>query len=1420
MKFRKVADCCWWAAFAALVVLIASSRAYATSDVAGSAIWTTYGLSSQPCLSCHTNAAGNAANLDVSGGFPSQISGQVPSGTVDADIQTAIRNAVNSVFAPRLAGSNLTVSKSAPSGTVAGLINVLSAGEKAFRPYGGAYSVILSDNSPDFTTSGSGVNWSLVTVGTRPFANSFGTVNVTVTSTNSDSLFHSGAARSATITVNLTNVLASLTNTNYQIVQPGVQSSVQLAVNNPDGDTLEYELLTANPGDGISISSTGLVSVTGPTPLSSAYSKTLTVRIKEASNPNKNVAGNFVDADFALRPVSGTNNAPVATTQTFNIAEAATVSGPLAEDIDGDALTYRFGGTVRPVGTAITLPHGTLTINAGNQFTYVGKVNDPAGDTFAFEASDGVLSDTGTLTFNKNAVDDPPTVKVGPFQRVIEVELKEQKSTAIDFKLFVTDPDTPLSQLRFRIVKIFDSESTSSTPATYGTFSPAVPGPLSSALLTYINRVDVALDFKIQFRVGPPGAAPSAAACTAASTDCGEVRVLVKLNGRGRHSPAERALLANQLGTIYASIPGNNPHFPKTEGSGACLNCHAPGLVTSAAPSCAANFFNEVGRRLCSIRPFQTPFDTRIRDAISGFINGQQVFQPMEPTIDISQIALTVPDGAKKGDAIGAPMEITTGLDLDGKVSRIKAVYLPNADARKYFEVRFTNLGSGKARGQLHVKEPLTEFSGKTIQVKPLPVNDGKRRTTASGDPISAPGFYPNFLTSPTIVVTVEKQRPRVSDDDYQTNNVAAPPFLMDVTLNDTTGGKIDRIEIVSGPAKGTAKVEGLKISFTADGQTGADSLTYRGIRDGVGASATNATVNLTIFDSDDAVAQPDGPYGAVLGETITLPVLKNDRGPKPFDSFGIVAAKGPQLGTAQFVNSQIVYSANKVGRDIFSYEVTGGGTTTEATVTVNVSRVSGDLLASATLNPELKPVARALGDTCRDLNQSGGNSDDQNDLAAICDTLAEQAGSPGSIDRALDQIRNEETLAAGDITMQQDRASAGNLLGRLDAVRGGEGRGLSFGQFALQVDGQTMSGSLIDATIEKASADGPATRDKSDLPWGVFLAGTVSLATQDSNEREAGFDLSGVMLTGGVDYALNERTLLGLAVSIGQSIADIGDNSGLVTRTGQVAAYGSFDIGNGLFIDGYGGLSFNSFEMERGIAFGGIDRIAQGSFDGEALSAAVRLKYATEFGKAQLETYGTLSYVAAWTDAYVERGAGGLNLAVGEQNFDALTGTIGVRLSSVHTTDFGQFTPYAGLAYARQIDSDGRSVTSSFAAGLDGSPTFTVHTESEVENFGSFEIGFAAETYDRSKFTMDLSGTFSDGGFEGYAAKVGISIPFGAPPEQPEEDVTEPTPSRRSKTSAKPKSDGLPAEPADDGADSSGAGSGAGGSSGGGGWN
>lgn len=1288
-----------------------------------------------------------------------------PGGRLEAEYRSQMRalaNRIDRQYSPNLSGlpSPVTVNKA----TFSSLPINVSPGKNIDGANDGSPTLSItgvSPTNPGFTLGGSGLSRTLSLPGSKPLKNLFSPITVSLRSVASQGFVcQPSSFCEKTITLNLTNSPARLAVTGFPVARIGQTVTIDLNFIDDDGDDVVFcqtpSCALVDPaglGTASTVSPAGVFTYTLPPATPSNFSETLQVSLFEGPLT-------VGPLSFTITAEAGQNNPPTTPATTdFTIDEDKPFTGAIvASDPDGDPLTF----------TVLMPPaHGTFDLQADGNFTYTPGPNNSAPVFVEYRVADpaGAFA-TGRLNFTITADDDPPLVKPPKAFSLADLGLAdpinvvsgEQKTVAIDLKQLVVDPDTPANQLKYTITRYLDNETGPTGSSTFGTFSPvSANGNVPGGSFTYVNRKDVALNFTVEFGVSNASAAPPAGECTPSPTiDCGTIKIEVLLNGRGRHTTDDRITLAQQLGDKYFTIPGNSPHFPETEAQGACLNCHTPGKVTTPAPSCDAGFFNALGARICRIRPFQADFGSRVNDAITGTLLNLPQF---EPSVNSPQGFVDVSETEALGADVGLPFNFTPGLNLvDGLPATVINAYIKEDNAREFFDIAILDNG---ARGQLKIKKSLRDFiGGQRLSITPLPVNNGARGP--GGANTGGAGFYPSLILPNALTINIIRQRPIVENDGPFLTNVKTP-IEMDVLANDAKGGRATGITSISAATKGTVTDIGGKLRYVPNGQTGKDSFTYKATGPG-GESQDAATVEIEIFDETVPVAQPDSVI-ATINTTTRIDVLANDLGPKP-DRLSIEPGNGPQNGKAVVTGNLIEYTPNAVGSDSFIYTVEGGGQRTSAKVSITISDVSGEALAKGTDNPLLKPVAFAMGESCKQIQQGGGpRSADQADLVAMCSALIKDIGAAGAIDAALDAIRNEEVLAAGDAAMQHDRATQGNIMGRLDAIRGGGGRGLTFSQFTLQLDDASLPGSLIDSSIKAAGMSDTIIGGENN-PWGVFVAGTVTLATQDGSEREAEFESGSLDLTTGIDYALNEKTLIGLAVSYGHSSADFSAGGSLETEAVQIALYGSFQPSEQFMIDGYAGYAFSDHDLSRVIAFststtGAINRLASGSFDGDQFSAAARLKYLQSFEALDVETYAMLNYLSVWTGAYTETGAGGLSLAVGEQNFDTLAGTLGLRVSRKFPTYFGAVTPYAGGAYAHQFISDRRSVTSSFAAAGLGATVFSVASDADGENLGSFELGFDAEATGEFSFSMGLAGTFSDGGFEGYAVKAGLQIPF-----------------------------------------------------------
>ncbi len=225
-------------------------------------------------------------------------------------------------------------------------------------------------------------------------------------------------------------VVATLTNDNYSA--------------SPASDTLA--ILLASAGANQTVNENTLVTLTG-TGYGVTYSWTQVspaspvIQLSSPSSPQTsftapNLAGGiggattftftFTAADGGVSTSSPVNvtvvnvdHAPVAVpgpNQTVNEGSLVTLNGSFSYDPDVDPITYQWqqtGGS-----PMVTLTGANTNKAAFTAPVLAGGVGGPLTLTFSLTVSDGVLSDTQSVTVTVDQVDHPPTANAGPPQTV------------------------------------------------------------------------------------------------------------------------------------------------------------------------------------------------------------------------------------------------------------------------------------------------------------------------------------------------------------------------------------------------------------------------------------------------------------------------------------------------------------------------------------------------------------------------------------------------------------------------------------------------------------------------------------------------------------------------------------------------------------------------------------------------------------------------------------------------------------------------------------------------------------------------------------------------------------------------------------------------------------------------------------------
>jgi uncharacterized protein with beta-barrel porin domain len=1301
-----------------LGVLVVTPDAQALSQFA-SAHGTKYGVSGSQCAFCHDGSPESRTNLNVYGRTLQGLGLSAADFNNLAKIGQTLDQAEPNFAPVAVGGRDVSVPAGASQITV------------TFGPGGNRGNVRVSDpivpNTPNVVTEGSTSSFTFTQLSGTSVA-----INISLTPIQRGNLRRNAGANphasfqfrpqnedgfrptvASTLAANHINLFFAnqppqVSDDSFSMAgdSPALSGTVltQGGDGDPDGDPFRVEVvenvgsgtLSLNAGD-------GTFTYTPPPPQPQARTVTFTYRLVETGT---GLASATATATITINATVPQNSPPVANDDAFDVVGSDPLIGNVitnqqGADTDPDAADVpllsasvstapRSGSVVFTDGRGSFryTPNPGATGDANGHDSFVYRLVDPSGrDDFA----------TVTLTFVRR--NSPPVVTAATLATINE----QQGGQAIDLLSpdFVSDIDTPKDRLSVSNV-VFSLSDESIVPRAN------VSPTLSGSMVTFDPAQFAALDVNqktelvITYDVSDGEAAP--------------VRNTLRQPVVG---------LDNGLGRIagqYAdTLRGRyNGHFePASVQNDACHSCHNVGQVNvqvRTVAQCNATVFNPFGLALCLDRK---PEDPPLVDLVRRLANAEAEFAPQ---LDQTK-SIEVEESLPASSPVGPPL---TAQQSPGKTFRGA-----RASIVGFSFVRGDSLSAVDTTGQFRIANDgqITTVGALKPGVYTLdvrPINDAGQIDNAGNERPGIPGLFPvaqarlRFVT-----VTVRPTSRQPTDDVANTSQDTA--VTVDVAANDGSGTATG-VAVRQQPTSGSATVTGAgTIRYTpAAGFVGVDTFTYATVNAGV-ESAAAGTVTVTVVAAGGAVAVGDAAR-VVAGQSVLVDVAANDGGARPL-TVSIVTP--PSRGTAAVEPGGIRYQAPDgfTGNVEIMYRAANAIGASNAVLAITVSSVDGAVLEAGTRDPELKRVARAMGDTCAAINTAGAVSANQADLAGICEQLAIDVADGQDISSALSAIRNEEMFAAGEVMSVAGRLAGRQIFDRLDRPLASS-NGVDVSGVTLAYGEQSLSGQAINDLIANAFNDG---EDGSTSRWGFFMSGDIVFGDRDADAGSPGYDLLSASLSAGADYRFDDYTLLGGAVSYVRSDTSAnGTQSTLDSDSVQVSLYGTRLFANlpGLEVNGVVSYGMTGFESDRQISFNAngqaYDRVAEADFDGRYLNIVPRLKYSwdTPVG-ARIGVFTTADYLAGWIDSFSERGAGGLALNVGDQQFESLVLSAGVEAKTILYTTFGTFQPFGKVSLNSDVLDDPIQISASFAAlSSPSAPLFTI-TGAEQDNFyASLEVG------------------------------------------------------------------------------------------------
>ncbi|MEM6709214.1 MAG: autotransporter domain-containing protein [Pseudomonadota bacterium] len=369
--------------------------------------------------------------------------------------------------------------------------------------------------------------------------------------------------------------------------------------------------------------------------------------------------------------------------------------------------------------------------------------------------------------------------------------------------------------------------------------------------------------------------------------------------------------------------------------------------------------------------------------------------------------------------------------------------------------------------------------------------------------------------------------------------------------------------------------------------------------------------------------------------------------------------------------------------------------TRTEGGLTIgSINFLAFDIGGLTSLSTNQRTLAVHLDALCPQVESLASPTANQLDLDLRCGGIRNGANSNAQVATALDALSPDELFGTYQRLLNFTTIQHGNLARRLNGLRSGAAR-VDLRNFNLESDNARIGGDELQAAIEELLGE---HLDR----WGFFSDGRINFGDRDAASTIPGFDFTTASLTFGTDYRLRDNLIIGAALGYNQVEADFDAGGGVDVETVSLSFLGSYFRGSSFYLDAMASIGWSDVDSERRIryadALGTIDRKASGSTDGTQVTAGIGTGFDFSRGRWVFGPHLGLNYANSIIDAYEERGAAGLDLALPETGVRSFTLNGGLHASYTTTPSWGVLVPYARLDYVREFQDEQDRVAPRFA--------------------------------------------------------------------------------------------------------------------------
>jgi uncharacterized protein with beta-barrel porin domain len=277
--------------------------------------------------------------------------------------------------------------------------------------------------------------------------------------------------------------------------------------------------------------------------------------------------------------------------------------------------------------------------------------------------------------------------------------------------------------------------------------------------------------------------------------------------------------------------------------------------------------------------------------------------------------------------------------------------------------------------------------------------------------------------------------------------------------------------------------------------------------------------------------------------------------------------------------------------------------------------------------------------------------------LGGNCDRLYFEAlqGNGEVVKRVLRTLRPREVVQQSRTATEIVSTQQTNIASRMSQVRAGVTNSLA--GLNISAGGKNIPLEMLGYLSEQNDPDSKDNIDQLFSPWGFFITGQITTGDYEYGDAtDEGFDFDTQGITAGIDYRLNNKAVIGVAIGYSDFDSEVNTGDIVESKAMTFSAYGSFNLTDNFYVDARASFGNPDFDQQRSVDFtlqsNQTNQIVSGETEGSQKSIIITSGYQFNKNGWQFTPSVSAEFYESDIDAFVETGAADFNVGFSEQNF------------------------------------------------------------------------------------------------------------------------------------------------------------------------